>query len=352
MPIKSIKNIKNLKGKRVLVRVDTNVPIKNGKVKDDTRIREIIPMLKFLIQKKAKVILVAHLGRPEGKIVNDLRLDPVAERLGEILKKNVIKLDDFIGSAVVKEIAEMKNGQVLMLENIRFSADESPSTRSLRGDSVEPGQAGIKGTLAKKLASLGDIFVQEGFSVCHRADASVVGVAKYVPSYAGLLLEKEIKSLNQILNKPKHPLLAIIGGAKLETKIPVLQNISRIADAILVGGGIVNTFLLSLGYEVGASLVDKNHLAIAKKLACKKNIFLPLDVVVGTRDGKDWRVVSIEKKPHRISEPDEAIFDLGPVTIEHFCVSLTTAKTIVWNGALGYFERPPYNEATNALAKM
>lgn len=336
MSIKSIKQIKNLKNKRVLIRVDVNVPIEKGKIVDDTRIREITPTLKFLMQKKAKVIVIAHLGRPEGKIVPELRMDPVAKRLGELLKKNVRKLDDFKGSGVAKEIAAMKDGGVIMLENIRFSPDES----------------GNKGALSKELASLADIFVQDGFSVCHRADASVVGMAKYLPSYAGLLLEKEIKALEAVTKKPKRPLLAIMGGAKLETKVPVLQNISKIADAILVGGGIVNTLLLSLGYEVGASLVDKDQLAVAKKLARKKNIFLPLDVVVGARDGENWRVVTIEKKPHKICEANEAIFDLGPTTIERLRVSLPAAKTIVWNGALGYFEQPPYNEATYALAKM
>lgn len=336
MSLKSIKKIKNLKSKRVLIRVDTNVPIEKGKIVDDTRIREIIPTLKFLLQKKAKVIVVAHLGRPEGKNVTALKLDPIAERLSKLLKKKVKKLNDFKGQEVASTVEKMKAGEVLMLENIRFSPDES----------------GNKGTLGKELASLADFFVQDGFSVCHRADASVVGLAKYLPSYAGLLLEKEIKALEAVTKKPKRPLLAIIGGAKMETKVPVLQNISKIADAVLVGGGIVNTFLLSLGYEVGASLVDKDQLTIAKKLARKKNIFLPLDVVVGTRDGKNWRVVTIEKKPHKICEPNEAIFDLGPATIERLRVSLPAAKTIVWNGALGYFEQPPYNEATYALAKM
>lgn len=341
--LKKISIFNKLVGKKVLVRLDLNVPLKNRQVMDNSRLKAAVPTIQLLRKKGAKIIIVSHLGRPEGKVVEDLKLDPVVKELGKLLKLKIAKLETgdwkFSGDEYKKlqaKISSLKNSGVVMLDNIRFASGEE------KNDLI----------LVKQLAGLADLFVFDGFAVAHRAAASVVGVTKYLSAYAGLLMEKEVTALEAVIKKPKRPLLAIMGGAKLETKVPVLQNISRVADAVLVGGGIVNTFLLSLGYEVGASLVDEEQLVIAKKLARKKNIFLPLDVVVGTRDGKNWRVVEIGPKPHQICGKDEAIFDLGPATIERLRVSLPAAKTIVWNGALGYFEQPPYNEATDALAKM
>lgn len=346
--MKTIKKIRNLKGKRVLVRVDFNVPIKNKKVVDGTRILATVPTIEYLINKKAKVILMTHLGRPEGKVVVSLKTDPIVERLNGLLKKKIVKLETGNWSAsakatagkmrlkLVKDLDKLKEGGVAMMDNIRFSVDESKDT----------------GTLSQELANLADIFVLDGFAVAHRVSASVVGVAKYLPSYAGLLLEKEIKGLDKVIKNPKKPLVVVLGGAKIETKIPVMKNLLPKADKILIGGGVVNTYLKAVGYKVGDSLVDDKFKKEALQYCKNKKVVKPLDVVVGTKDGQHFSVVEVGNKPHQICKKGQAIFDIGPKTIQLYAKEIKKAQTLVWNGAMGYFEQKPYDVGTLAIARL
>lgn len=326
MSIRSITELKNVKNKRVLVRLDLNVPVEKGKVLDIARLKAVLPTLQLLRKKGAKIVIVSHLGRPDGKVVPELKLAPVAKALGVLLKTKIPVVE--MRKAAGKE-------PIVMLENIRFNPGE------------EKNDAGF----AKQLADLADVFVFDGFAVAHRAAVSVVGVAKYLPTYSGLLVAKEVAALNAVLEKPKHPFVAIIGGAKIETRLPVLQKLGKNADAVIVGGGILNTILASLGYKVADSLVDTAFLRQAKVLTKKLHLLLPIDVVVGTRDGNNWRVVEIGQKPHVICEPGEAILDLGPATIGWLQEILLAPKTLLWSGAVGLFEQAPYNEATFAIAK-
>lgn len=341
--MKTLKQLKNLKNKRVLVRVDFNVPVKDKKVLEDTRMLAVLPTIKFLIKAKAKIILVAHLGRPDGKVVRSLRLDPIVAHLGILLDQKVKKLEtrDFKFNAKTKEyfkkqISEMVPGQVIMLDNIRFSPDENKNT----------------GTLAKDLAGMADIFVQEGFAVAHRAEASVVGVAKYIPAYAGLLLEKEIKGLEKVMKRAKKPFVFILGGVKVQTKTPVANNLMPKLDNILIGGAILNTFLKLRGYKICKSVIDDEINSEVEKFCKNKKVVLPVDLVVGTKDGKNYRVVDVGKMPHNICNHNEAIFDIGPKTIKLFATYIKSANTILWNGALGYFEQFPYQTGTLSIARL
>lgn len=333
--MKYICTVPHLANKRVFVRVDFNVPIKNGKVLEDARLRFSLPTIQYLLKKKAKVILVTHLGRPEGKVVKELSIAPVAKRLEKLLKKKVRICED-VRNYEQYEITNVKLGEIVMLENIRFF----------------PGEEKNDPVFAKQLASLADIFVLDGFAVAHRDAASVSGVAKYLPSYAGLLLEQEIKGLDRLLKKHVSPFVAIIGGAKSETKIPVIARLLPIADTICIGGTIVATLLKAKGYGVGASLVDTAMEQRIVSTARSKKIVQPIDVVVGKKDGKNHRIVSLQKKPHVICGADEGIFDVGSETLSLYAGEIARAKTIVWNGALGYFEQKPYHIATMALGKI
>ena len=284
--LKTIKQIPNLSGKTVLVRVDFNVPIKRKKVLDDTRLLAHLPTIKYLVEKKAKIILLTHVGRPGGKVVASLRVDPIVEELGKLLKKKVKKLetgswklDDKKKLVVLKDIEKMKPGQVAMMENIRFSPDEKKDT----------------GTLSQELANLADYFALDGFAVAHRDSASVSGIAKHIPAYAGLLLEKEIKGLSRVTQNPKGPFVVVLGGAKMETKIPVIKNLLPKADYILIGGGIVNTYLKAKGFKVGASLIDKEYEKEVLKYCKSKKVIKPVDVVVGDVKGKKYKVVKLNK---------------------------------------------------------
>ncbi len=333
--IKTIKTIKNLKGKRVLVRVDFNVPIKNKKVVDDSRIRASLPTLEYLQKKGAKIIVVTHLGRPEGKIVPDLSLKPVATKLQTLLKSKVQFLIDPCGKKEIAKVQSMSPGDVVFFENIRFFLKEE------KNDPV----------FAKQLAGLADIFVLDGFAVAHRDAASVSGVQKYLPSYAGLLLEKEITCLDKVMKKSKHPFIAVIGGAKIETKLPVIKSFLKTADTILVGGAIVNVYFKARGYGVGESLVDKGFDTLALSTFKKNKIITPIDVMVGNKTGDFIRVVNIQKKPHALCKKNEAILDIGPATAALYANYLKTAKTIVWNGAMGYFENRSYALGTYTIAE-
>lgn len=335
MFISSLKSAKNIKGKHVLLRVDFNVPIKKNKVEDVARLKASLPTLEYLRKKGSKVILVTHLGRPEGKPVASLTLAPVAKKLAQLWGVKVKFLSEVTGPKVTTAVQKMKNGEVIMFENVRFDVGEEKNDPSF----------------ARELASLADLFVLDGFAVAHRAAASVSGVAKYVPSFSGLLLQKEIEQLNTILHKPKHPYIAIIGGAKIETKLPVVKNVLKTADKVLLGGAIVNTFWSNQGYGVGASLVDEGVEKKSLKALCHKKVVLPVDVIVGDKQGKKIRVVEIQKKPHQICLANEAILDIGPETLAIFVNILQKAKTVVWNGAMGYFEVPAYATGTFELAR-
>ena len=338
-----LSGLKNLGNKIVLVRVDFNVPLKNGKVSEDSRILASLPTINYLQKQKVRVVLMAHLGRPNGKFNKEFSLKPVAELLGKKLKQSVKLIDLGSGEVDAKkfaqaksEIIKMKSGQVIMLENTRFLAGEESNDSNL----------------SQILASLGDLFVFDGFAVAHRAAATVSGIAKYLPTYAGLLMTSEVENLTKVLQKPKHPFVAVVGGAKMETKVPVLKSLVKIADQILVGGGISNTIFAARGYGIGNSICDKNLLATAKLIAKNKKIILPVDVVVGDKNGKNWRVVEIGSKPHEICKKGEAVYDVGPATIQLFESIIHKAKSALWNGALGWFEQKPYGESTFAIATI
>ena len=342
--------------KRVLVRVDFNVPLTtehrdSGEggaeassftiegptrtVADDTRIRAALPTINYLLQHKAKVILMSHLGRPKGKVVDELRLGPVAARLSELLDRPVRQLADCVGSEVEAAVADMQPGDVILLENTRFHPEEK---------SNDP-------DFARQLASLADTFVNDAFGAAHRAHASVVGVTRYLPSVAGCLLEKEIAFLGQALTAPEHPFVAILGGAKISSKIGVMDSLLTKVDGLLVGGGMANTFLKAQGHEIGQSLVEDDSLGLARetlKIAGEK-LVLPVDVVVADRFAAEAgsKTVSVRLVPE-----DWLILDIGPETVELFERHMADAKTVVWNGPLGVFEFPRFAAGTEAIARF
>jgi len=337
------RKLRNLKKKRVLARVDFNVPIKNKKVLDDSRLLACLPTIEFLAKKGAKIILVSHLGRPEGKIVRSLKLDAVARHLSLLLGKKIKKMEtgnwDWTEKRreyFKKQIENMRAGEAVMLDNIRFSADEEKN----------------RGPLAKMLAELADIFVLDGFAVSHRASSSVVGIAKFLPSYAGLLLEREVTGMEKVIKSYKKPYIAIIGGVKVETKAPVIKNLLPKVDFMLVGGGIFNTCLKAMGYKVGGSVIDEKYKREVLKYCRTKKVILPVDVVVGDKDGQNYRVVELKKTPHKVCDKDEAVYDIGPRTIRLFSLYIKKARTLVWNGAMGYFEQKPYNTGTLSVARL
>jgi phosphoglycerate kinase len=331
---KTIRDVQ-VEGKRVLVRVDFNVPLADGQVTDDTRIRAALPTIHYLLEHGAKVILMSHLGRPKGKVVDNLRLNPVAERLAELLGRPVGKLDDCVGPEVEAAIAAMQPGDVILLENTRFHPEET---------SNDP-------DFAKRLASLADIFVNDAFGAAHRAHASTVGVAEYLPSVAGFLMEKELTFLGQALTAPEHPFVAILGGAKISDKIGVIDNLLTKVDGLLIGGGMANTFLKAQGYEVGQSLVEDDSLDVAREMLEKAGdrLALPVDVVIADRfDAEaDSKRISVDQVPE-----DWRILDIGPETVDRFERKLAGARTVVWNGPMGVFEFPRFAEGTFAIARF
>ncbi len=339
MTLRSIRQVKDLAGKRVLVRVDYNIPILKGKVEETFRIAASIPTIEFLLEQRACVLLMAHIGRPGGKVVKDLRIDPVAKVLEKLLKKKVEIIDSGDWTKlekIKKHVAKVKPGSVAIYDNIRFAEGEEQN----------------KKYFAEELASLGDIFVLDGFGVAHRDSPSVTGIAGFIPSFAGLLLEKEIMGLTRVIEAKKKSSVLVLGGAKIETKLPIISHLKDQVEVILTGGGIVNTYLKSQGFGVGTSLVDEDMLDEAKKLKKIKSIEWPRDVVVGKKDGSGARVVTLEKKPFKICEDDEAIFDIGPATILLYAEDLKLAESIIWNGAMGYFEQKPYDTGTLAIARL
>ena len=330
--IKSIKNYKKIENKKVLVRLDFNVPIKNGEVQDDFKIIEQISLIKYLIERKCRIILISHLGRPEpGKDNSKYTLKPVALRLGKILKRNIDFVPDCIGFVAETAIAKLGPGEILMLENIRFEEGEKKNSKKL----------------AKKLAKMADIYVNEAFAVSHRRDASVSAIKNYIPAFAGFLLEKEIENLNKI--KKSKDLIVVIGGSKLKTKMPLIKKFEKKAQKILIGGALANNIFSSLGYEVGRSLVDNESIKMAGKLLKNsKNILLPVDVVVSNKHSK-WDGKA--KKIHDIGEKDY-IFDIGPETIKLYAGYIKNAKNIIWNGPMGMFEDDNFKYGTLGIARL
>jgi phosphoglycerate kinase len=326
--------------KRVLVRADFNVPLggNNGIITDDSRIRATLPTIRYLTERGAKVILCSHLGRPKGKVVENLRLTIVARRLSEILGQKVTVVNDGIGPEVDRAVAALKPGEVLLLENIRFHPQE------------EANDSGF----AQKLARLADIYVNDAFGACHRAHASIVGITHYLPAVAGLLVEKEIEVLEDLLARPEHPFAELVGGAKVSDKIKTLENTMDKVDCLLIGGGMAATFLKAKGYEVGLSLVENDKLDLAEKLmqrAAKRKLplILPVDVVAAAEVSAqaDHRVVAVEEIPSQWQ-----IVDIGPKTIESFSQKLRSCRTIFWNGPMGICEIPHFAKGTQAMAKL
>lgn len=334
---KSVRDLTDLAGKRVFVRVDFNVPLENGVITDDTRIRETLPTINYLVERGAKVILASHLGRPKGQVVESMRLTPAAQRLSELLGKPVAKADESIGDAVKAKIAEMKNGDILVLENVRF----------------HPGEEKNDPELAKQFAELADIYVNDAFGAAHRAHASTEGIAHYLPAVSGLLMEKELSVLGKALSNPDRPFTAIIGGAKVTDKIGVIENLLNLADNLIIGGGLSYTFLKAQGYEIGKSLVDNEKLDLAKGFIEKAkekgvNFLLPVDVVVADKFdvNANTQVVDIDSIP-----ADWEGLDIGPKTRELFAQTIRNSKLVVWNGPMGVFEMEPFSKGTLAIAE-
>ena len=331
---KTIRDI-DVEGKRVLVRVDFNVPLSEGKVADDTRIRAALPTIRYLLDRDAAVVLCSHLGRPKGQVVDGLKMDPVAERLAELLDRPVTKLDDCTGPEVEAAAQAAKPGDVLLLENTRFHPEEKQNDPAF----------------AAKLASLADLYVNDAFGSAHRAHASTEGVAHYLPAVAGFLMEKELEFLGNALASPERPYIAILGGAKISDKIGVVENLLGQVDALLIGGGMANTFLKADGYDVAESLVEDESLDVARALIDRAGdkLVLPVDVTVADRfDAEAFsQVVAVAQVP-----PRWRILDIGPRTLELFQERLEGAKTVVWNGPMGVFEFPKFAQGTEAVARM
>jgi phosphoglycerate kinase len=333
---KSVRDI-DVSGKRVFVRVDFNVPLENGVITDDTRIRETLPTIRYLIEKGAKVILASHLGRPKGKVVEEMRLTPAAKRLSELLGKPVAKADEAVGPAVKAMVDAMKDGDVLVLENVRFY----------------PGEEKNDPELAKQFAELADIYVNDAFGSAHRAHASTEGIAHYLPAVSGFLMEKEISVLGKALSNPERPFTAIIGGAKVKDKIGVIENLLNLADNVIIGGGLAYTFIKALGHDIGNSLLDEEKIDLALGFINKAkekgvNFLLPVDVVVADKFAADanTKVVGIDAIPAGW----EGV-DIGPKTRELYADVIKKSKLVVWNGPMGVFEMEPFSHGTRAVAQ-
>jgi len=330
---KTVRDV-SVAGKRVIVRVDFNVPLAEGHVADDTRIRAALPTVQFLLDEGARVILMSHLGRPKGQVKEEMRLGPVGERLSALLGRPMTALRDCVGPEVRAAAERLAEGEVLLLENLRF----------------HPGEEKNDPAFARALASLAEVYVNDAFGTAHRAHASTVGVADYLPAVAGFLVEKEIEFLGQALDSPARPFVTILGGAKISDKIGVVDHLLDKVDRLLVGGGMANTFLKAQGLEMGDSLVEDDALDTARDLLARAGdrLLLPVDVVVADEFADDAAsmTVAVENVP-----PGWRVLDIGPETVACFREALTGARTVVWNGPMGVFEFPNFARGTAALAR-
>lgn len=328
--MKTIKDF-DLCGKKVIIRVDFNVPMKDGVIMDDTRIKESLETINYALEKKARVILMSHLGRVKTEEDKKNTLKPVAIKLSELINQNITFIDETRGKKLESAVANLKDGDILLMENTRF---EDLSGKKESGNDLE---------LGKYWASLGEIFINDAFGTCHRAHASNVGIATYLPSGIGFLVEKEVNTLKQAIDKPSKPLTVILGGAKVSDKIGVIENLVNIADYILIGGGMAFTFLKAEGIEIGESLLDSDSLAFCEKILSKYSdkIILPIDVI--TDDKQELFINEIKK--------DRKGFDVGPKTVKLFKQYLDGSKTIIWNGPLGMFEDVNYQKGTIGICE-
>lgn len=337
---KCISDLKDseLRGRRALVRVDFNVPLDSERrITDDRRMRESLPTINYLSSKGAKTILMSHLGRPRG-ITEELRLNPVAQRLSELMNRQILKLDDCIGKEVEDELSKLNNGDVALLENVRFYKEEEENDENF----------------SKKLASLGDLYVNDAFGTAHRAHASTEGIAHFLPGVCGFLIKKELEIMGQALLNPKRPFLAIIGGAKVSSKIGVIKNLAEKVDILIIGGGMIYTFLKAQGFEIGKSLVEEKFIDEAKiiwsQLKSMQNLKLitPVDLVVADdlSENSASKIVDVSNIPANMMG-----VDMGPKTIELFKHAIKSSKTVIWNGPVGVFEISKFANGTNEIAK-
>lgn len=334
---KTIRDV-DLEGKWVLVRVDYNVPLNDrGEVTDNTRIKRSLPTLKYLLEKNARIILMSHLGRPKGQVVDKYRLDPVARELESLLGVKVKKMDAIYSPQVAAEVRNMKDREIILLENLRF----------------DPGEEKNDDTLARNLASLADIYVDDAFGAAHRAHASVVGVTRYLPSVAGFLMESELKALYSLLKSPQKPFVVILGGSKVSDKLKIMDRFLEVADALLIGGGMCFTFLKARGYDIGRSICEQELVSycrdvLAKGERNKVKILLPEDLVVADefKEDANYTTVGADSIP-----PDWMGLDIGPRTADKFCQEITEARTVFWNGPMGVFEWGNFEEGTRRVAE-
>ena len=325
-----------LKGKKVLLRVDLNVPIKNGAITESSRIEKIIPTIKLLIEKEAKIIILSHIGRPKGKVVSEMSLEPISKKLADLLNKEVLFNKNIINENTLSEINKISNGSIMMLENIRFNEGEESNDSKF----------------SKKISSLGDIYINDAFSCSHRAHASIEGITKYIPSYFGIQIAEEINALKKITAEIKKPVSLIIGGTKISTKIKIINNLIKKFDHIIIVGGMANTMLKHTGSKVGKSIYEhdcgvliKEILENSKKYNCK--ITYPVDVVVS----KNLENVGKNKEIKEIEE-DDMILDIGPKTISSIKTIINNSNTILWNGPAGYFENPNFQNGTKKILEI
>ena len=336
MFLKKSMNDVDVKGKRVFVRVDFNVPMEEGKITDETRIRAAVPTIEQLVNAGAKVILASHLGRPKGEVNEDMRLTAVGERLSELMGKPVTKLDESIGADVEAAVNNMQDGDIILLENVRFHKGEEKNDE----------------TLAKEFAKLADLYVNDAFGAAHRAHASTEGIAKHVPAVSGLLMEKELDVLGKALSNPERPFTAIIGGAKVKDKIGVIENLLDKVDHLIIGGGLVFTFVKAMGHDIGKSLLEEDKIELAKGFIEKAKekgvqLHMPVDAVVANEFSKDadTKVVAIDAIPS-----DWMGLDIGPKTAENYAEVIKQSKLIIWNGPMGVFEMEKFANGTKTVA--
>jgi phosphoglycerate kinase len=336
MPFRTLDGV-DVAGKRVLVRVDFNVPMQDGEITDDTRLRAALPTIRRLIGGRAKTILLSHFDRPKGKRVPSMSLKPLAAPLAKLLGHDVAFAEDCIGETARSAVQAMKPGDVLLLQNLRFHAGEEANDRDF----------------AKALAELGDLYVNDAFSASHRAHASVVGLAHLLPAYAGEAMRRELEALERALGSPKRPVMGIVGGSKVSTKLDLLHNLILKLDQLAIGGGMANTFLAAQGWPVGASMFEpeladtaRGVMAFAEKRGCE--LLLPVDIVVAE---KAWAGVPAHVRRLGELDADERILDAGPATVEQIDGAMDKAATLIWNGPLGVFEVPPFDRGTLAVAR-